>query len=270
VGLLLGLDTLDPRDERRGQPLAAVVLGGGELHVVGLPRQRREAHVDQRLELVVNAAALVVLAGQAGRALFAHPARCARRTSRTGANQADVNSRDAATRNEGLAPFEHRVVAVKDGEGLQARGIRAGGGFGQAIARDLLHRAQRRQIPLSLFGTSETVDHPRRHVVDRQIGRRGRARRRQFLEDDRGVDPAEPAAAELLADINRSKPQRRRPAQRLDRKLLALVPARRLRQPLLARKRPRRLAKRPLLLRKLEIHAGRYSGRPASGNRSRN
>src|SRR5207248_11349614 len=100
------------------------------------------------------------------------------------------------------------------------------------------------------------------HVVDRQK-RGGRdASRGKLLEDDRRVDPAEPAAAELVADIDAGEPQLRRAAQRRDREFAALVPPGRLRQPLRARKRPRRLRKRPLLVREIEIHEARYrSGR---------
>jgi len=94
--------------------------------------------------------------------------------------------------------------------------------------------------------------------VDRQIGRGRHASRGELLEDDRGVDPAEPAAAELVPDINPGEAQRRRAAQCLDRKFLALIPAGCLRQPLLAGERPRRFAKGPLLVRKLEIHGADY------------
>src|SRR5207302_10667985 len=61
-------------------------------------------------------------------------------------------------------------------------------------------------------------------------------------------------AAKLLADINAGKAQLRRPPQRLDRELGACIPAGGVRQPLLTGKLPRRLLKRPLFIRKLEIH----------------
>src|SRR5207237_8040234 len=118
------------------------------------------------------------------------------------------------------------------------------------------------QKPRALLASAKAVDHPRSHVVDRQK-RGGRdASRGKLLEDDSRVDPAEPAAAELVADIDAGEPQLRRAAQRRDREFAALVPPGRLRQPLLTRKRPRRLSKRPLLVRQIEIHEGRYkSGR---------
>ena len=40
---------------------------------------------------------------------------------------------------------------------------------------------------------AEAVDHPRRHVVDREEGRGRDVAARQRLEDDRRVEPAEPA-----------------------------------------------------------------------------
>ena len=119
----------------------------------------------------------------------------------------------------------------------------------------MLHRHQLRQKPRALLVGAKAVDHPRRHVVDREIGGGRDAGGGELLEDDRGVDPAEPAAAELVADIDPGKAQLRRPAQRRDREFAALVPAGRLRQPFLARKHPRRLGKRPLLVGELEIHA---------------
>src|SRR6202011_3423928 len=69
-----------------------------------------------------------------------------------------------------------------------------------------------------------------------------------------GVDPAEPAAAELVSDIDPGEPQLRRPAQCLDRELLAFVPARGVRQPILAGKGSCRLGKGPLLFGQRKIH----------------
>jgi hypothetical protein len=109
------------------------------------------------------------------------------------------------------------------------------------------HRHQLRQKPRTLIARPEAVDHPRCHIVDRQIRGRRHASRGELLEDERSIDPAEPAAAELVPDINPGEAQRRRAAQCLYRKFLALVPAGRLRQPLLAGKVPRRLGKGPLL-----------------------
>ena len=75
--------------------------------------------------------------------------------------------------------------------------------------------------------------------MDREIGGGRDAGGGQLLEDDRRVEPAEPAAAELVSDIDPGEAERRRPAQRLDRELLAFVPARRVRQPFVAGEVPR-------------------------------
>ncbi len=183
-----------------------------------------------------------------------------------GADHRDVDVAGAAAGDERLGAVQHIVVAVAARARRQRRRVGAAAGLGQAVAGEVLHAGQLWQKPRALVAIAKTVDHPRRHVVDREIGGGRDAGRGQFLEDDCGVDPAEPAAAELLADIDPGKPQRRRAPQRRDRKLLALVPARRLRQPLRARKRPRRLLKRPLLVRERKIHAPKYRGRRVSGN----
>ena len=67
----------------------------------------------------------------------------------------------------------------------------------------------------ALLARAEAVDHPRRHVVDREIGGGRHAGRGELFEDDRRIDPAEPAAAELLADIDAGKTECRRPPQRV-------------------------------------------------------
>src|SRR5262249_19148163 len=69
----------------------------------------------------------------------------------------------------------------------------------------------------------------------------------------------------LVADTDPGKAQRRRAAQRLNRKLFALVPACGLRQPLLAGKGPRRLGERPLFVGELEIHRPRLRAEPTAG-----
>src|SRR3546814_10596761 len=50
-------------------------------------------------------------------------------------------------------------------------------------AREVLHRHQLRQPSRALPAVAEGVDHPRRHVVDRDIGGGRDAARRQLLED---------------------------------------------------------------------------------------
>src|SRR5215468_2618102 len=121
----------------------------------------------------------------------------------------------------------------------------------------MIHRHEFWEKATALFARAEAVDHPGRHVVDRKVGGGRYAGRGELFENERGIQPAEPAAAELLADANPGEAQLRRSAQRHDWKLGAFIPARRLRQPFLAGKRPRRFLERPLLVRKVKIHGGR-------------
>ena len=53
---------LDRNDGVRDLFALVVELSGRDVEIVGLPRQRREARVDDRLELLIEARALVVLA----------------------------------------------------------------------------------------------------------------------------------------------------------------------------------------------------------------
>ena len=76
----------------------------------------------------------------------------------------------------------------------------------------MLHRAELGQEAPALLVIGEAVDHPGRHVVDRDVGRRARAGRRQLLHDQRGVEPAEAAAAHILAHIDAAEAQGRRRA----------------------------------------------------------
>ena len=62
----------------------------------------------------------------------------------------------------------------------------------------MLHAAKLGQKFLALRLAAEGVDHPGRHVVDRDIGGGGGAALRQFLEDQRGV-------AEQVLDIQALK-----------------------------------------------------------------
>ena len=97
--------------------------------------------------------------------------------------------------------------------------------------------------------------------MDREIGGGRGAGGRQFLEDQRGVEPAETAAAELVLHIDPGKTERRGLAQRLDRKLLALVPTGRMGQPFIAGEVARGLLKRPLLVGEGEIHGSNQERR---------
>ena len=118
----------------------------------------------------------------------------------------------------------------------------------------MLHRHQPRQKAGALRLVAKAVDHPGRHVVDREIGGGRGASGGQFLEDQRGVEAREAAAAELIPDIDAGKAERRRLAQSLDRKFLPCVPARRVWQPFVDRELARGFLEGALLVGKGEVH----------------
>ena len=153
-----------------------------------------------------------------------------------------------------LAAVEHVVVAVAARLGLQARGIRARVRLGQAVAREMLHGAELRQEVLALRLAAEGVDHPGRHVVDRDIGGGRGAALRQLLEDDRGVEPRQRRAADVVLHIDAAKAERRGLAQLVDREHLVLVPVARMRHHLVAREMPRGGLEGALVLGEFEIH----------------
>ena len=89
------------------------------------------------------------------------------------------------------------MIAVAHRARAQRRRVRAGAGLGQTVARQQLHRAQLRQPLLALRVVAIGVDHPRRHVVDRDEGRHRRAALRERLEDQRRVEPRQRRAADI-------------------------------------------------------------------------
>ncbi len=134
----------------------------------------------------------------------------------------------------------------------------------------MLHPRQFWQKPGALLAAAKAIEHPPNHIVDRQIGRGRNTGGRQFLEQDRGVDATEPAAAELLADIDCGKAQRRRAPQGLDREFLPLVPTRGMGQPFFASEIARGFLKRLLRFRQRELHRPNIAGagRAATGTRA--
>ena len=146
------------------------------------------------------------------------------------------------------------MVAVAPRAGRKARGVRAGVRLGQAIAREMLHGAELRQEALALRVAAEGVDHPGRHVVDRDIGGGRGAALRQLLEDDGGVEPRQSRAADVVLHIDAAEAERRGLAQRLDREGLVLVPVARMRHHLVAGELPRGGLEGALVFGQLEIH----------------
>ncbi len=77
---------------------------------------------------------------------------------------------------------------------------------------------------------------------------------RQFLEDQRGIEPGERRAADVLLHVDAAEAERRRLAQRLDRKGFVLVPVARMRHQRVAGELPSGRLEGVLLLGEVEIH----------------
>ena len=116
------------------------------------------------------------------------------------------------------------MVAVQHRLGLERRRVGARRRLGQAIAADPLHRDHRRQILLLHLGRAEAVDHPARHVVDRDEGAGRGAAVGHRLHDQRRFEPAEADAAALLGDVDRAEAELGRLADRVAREDVLLVP----------------------------------------------
>ena len=153
-----------------------------------------------------------------------------------------------------LRAVEHVVLAVAPRARAQARRIRARARFGQAVACKMLHGAELRQKFLARLSASESVDHPRRHVVNRNIGSRRRAALRELLEDQRGIKAAERRAADVFFHVDTAEAEGCRLAQRLDRKNLVFIPVARMRHHFVARKLPRGRLKSALFFGEVEVH----------------
>ena len=89
-----------------------------------------------------------------------------------------------------------------------------------------------RQEAPALLVRAIGVDHPARHVVDRDEGRDGGAARRQRLEDQRRVEPRQARAADVLAHIDAAHAERGGLAHLVDREVLRLVPVQGMRRDL--------------------------------------
>ena len=161
----------------------------------------------------------------------------------------------AGAGDELLLAVEHIMVAVAHRAGAQRRRVRSGAGLGQAIARQQFHGAEFRQPFLALGVVAEGIDHPGRHVVDRDERRHRRTALRQRLEDQRRVEPRQRRAADIVADIDAADAELGRLAHHIDRKMLLLVPADRMRRDFFRGKIPRHIANRNLVLVESELHS---------------
>ena len=143
--------------------------------------------------------------------LLDHQAGNALRPVDAGADHGDIDLVLAAARDERLGAGDDIMIAVLHRAGLQRRGVGAGAGLGQAIGADPLHRHHRGQIFVLHRLRAEAVDHPARHVVDRDEGRGGGAAIGHRLHDQRRLEPAEADAARFLGDVDASRSRAPRP-----------------------------------------------------------
>src|SRR5262249_10513047 len=150
-------------------------------------------------------------------------------TAFAGARHHHVDVGNPASRNESLGSIKNVKVTLAPGACGKARRIRAGARLGEAIASEVLHRAQLRQKSVARLSAAERIDHPGTHFVDRNVGSGRRATLRQFFKYQRGIETTEPRPADVLPHVNAAEPERGRLAQALHRKRLVLIPIARMR-----------------------------------------
>jgi hypothetical protein len=146
------------------------------------------------------------------------------------------------------------VVAVAHRRGPQRRRVGAGARLGQAVAGDLLHADQIGHEPGAQSVRSEPVDHPGRHIVDRDEGRRRHVAARQLLEDHGRLDPAQGHAAVLLSGIDAAEAHLGRLFHHIDGEMLLLVPAGGVGRQLGVGEGARRVLNGALVVGKGEVH----------------
>ena len=185
---------------------------------------------------------------QPGSALFDDERGDAARALATGAGHHHVDIGGSRAGDELLDAVEHVVAALLDGAGAQRAGVGAGAGLGQAVAGDDVHRGQPRHPGLALFGGAEGVDHPRAHVVDGQERGDRRVGDGQLLEDAHPVESAQPAAADVVAAVDRRHAEFGGLAQHVDRKVLGGIPFQGVRGEAFGGERGRRLGDDPFVV----------------------
>ena len=147
-----------------------------------------------------------------------------------GSRHRDIYLVGAAAGNELLGPVDDIMVAIADGLGLQRGGVRSRAGLGQAVAGDFLHRHQFGQIFVLHRLRSERIDHPGRHIVNRDKGAgRGTAIGHGF-HDDRRFKPSEANAAGFLGHVNAAETELCCLLDRIARKDMLFIPFRRERR----------------------------------------
>jgi hypothetical protein len=104
--------------------------------------------------------------------------------------------------------------------------------------------------------------------VDRDEGRHRRAALRQGLEDQRGVEPRQRRAADVVLDIDAAHAELGGFTHHIDREMLFLVPAQRMGRDFFRGEFPRHIANRNLVLVESEMHLGYDAVNSSSGSRT--
>ncbi len=148
------------------------------------------------------------------------------------------------------------MLAIALGARTKRGSIGARPWFGQAVTGKMLHCCKFRQIAATQFVVGKAVDHPRGHVVDRDVGRRGRISRGEFLKDERRIQPRECRAPDVFAHIDTCEALFGSLAQGIHGKDVLFIPQRRVRKQLRLREGARGILEGTLIFIELEVHVG--------------
>ena len=160
----------------------------------------------------------------------------------------------AGAGDEHLAAADAVAIAVLLGTGAQRGGVRAGIGLGQAVAAELAAGGQQRHPCAGEALLRPGRDHPGHHVVDGDVGGGAGAAGGQLFQDDRGIEPAQPQAAERLRRVQAAKAHLAGPGDGLQREFAGLVPACRVRRHFAAGEAARGVLIGELLFAEAEVH----------------
>ena len=190
---------------------------------------------------------------EARHVLFDDKARHAFRPGLSGADHRHIDVVDARAADELLGAVDDIMVALKACAGLERGGVRARPRLGQAIGCDLVHADELRKVAILDFRPAETVDHPGRHIVDRDE-RRGRgASIGHCLHDQRRLQPAKADPAARLGYIDRAEAERARRLPHIHRIMVFFIPLRRMRRDGIGGELARHVLDRALVVGEVEL-----------------
>ncbi|MNF75550.1 hypothetical protein D3C84_576210 [compost metagenome] len=195
------------------QPVAGGNAHGAEIHLPG--RLAVPAHLLLRLAIA-----------HPGRIGGHHKGRNPLGSLTAGAGHHHQHLGAAGTGDEHLAAIEKVILAIAHRASLEGRRIRPGPRLGEAVGAQQLAAGQPWHPLLGHLRRQPAAQHPAHHVVDGEIGRGGGAAHGQALEDEAGVEPAQPQAVILLRGVEAAQTQRRRLLDGGDGELVLPVPAR--------------------------------------------